>query len=647
MTRLLVAPDFMEAESLTSYWSRLAAANNVPRSRTFAQHMGIHYQDVSLGAPDAVEGVAKLSGVDVSRLRKGTATRVGNEFHINGEILTDTFYNRSSFRYCPHCLRDDLDHSDAPIAARPFRRLAWTVGFVRTCHVHGVFLATLPMTIDIGLRDDFSAIWRETSDDNRKITCQKGEHSEFERYILHRLEGKAVSEGWIDTLHLYVVGHMSETIGAAINLGTNFRAHQLDLPAWHAAGETGFQVLRKGLDHIVQFLRAAQQEFLDRKRNHYSGQALYGTLFRRLEGLMEDINYDPIRNFIREHAIRTLPFGPEDLLFGKLGMPRRLHSIKTASDQSGLSVKLLRSRLLHTGIIAKKDLSTTPHRVFIDVAHVDKMLEEMAEQQAAGLRGATVEEKEAGAILGVGRDTWSQIARSFDLREKAYARVARGRVEAFLEALTQIADRSEGPLDSLHDPTTAAIVCACKVTDVLHLILSRKLKTVVLDDSRVGIGQVLVDRAEIWAAIHGAEMKQHLTSFEAADLLFIDIDSLSRLARSGALSRSTVPGGGRQFFYLKKDVEHFNSTYASTARIGSAAGVSTWTAAAMLRDHDVEPEFGKTGPGAHVYLVSALKGVFDPGVLVKLRSRRNNVVLDDHSTPPAPATRDSLDQIRR
>ncbi|MGR9449149.1 TniQ family protein [Rhizobium leguminosarum] len=619
MTRLAVSLDFMEEESLTSFCSRLAAANNVSRSRAFAQHMGMSYQDVALGATRAVGDLARLSGMDISRLRRGTATRVDNQFQINGEILTDTFYNRSMFRFCPHCLREDVERGLGPRASRPFGRIAWTVGFIRTCPIHGVFLATLPRTIDIGLRDDFSAIWRETAEDDRTVHCPAGEHSQFERYVLRRLQGDAPIEEWIDGLELYVVGHMSETIGAAINQGKNFRATQLDPAAWHAAGETGFQVLRKGRDAVVEFLKTQQDDFLARKRNHYSGQALYGTLFRRLEALMADVNYDPVRDLIREHAIRTLPFGPDDLLFRRLAMPRQLHSIKTASDETGLGVKLLQSRLLHNGIISSDALRTTPHRIFFKVDSLRRMLEEMTAQEADGILKATVEEKEGGTILGVSRESWNHIVRAFDLRDRAYARVSRRRVETFLEDLKLVArENTAASLDGLHDPAAAALACSCTISEILQLVLSRKLRTVGLDDERDGIAQILVDKTEVWTAIHDARMQGHLTSFEAADLLFIDVDSLAKLARSGVLPRTNMPGMGRQFFYLKDLVDDFNSAYASTARIAAAAGLSSAKAAALLHEHAVEPSFIKTERAAHLYPLTRLRGVFDTAVVSRL-----------------------------
>lgn len=620
MNTLAVSAPFHAGESFTSFCSRVAFANGATSSRTFAMHMGIPYSTIALGKRSAVEKLAEISGEDPALLLSGVAARDESEFYINGEVVTSRYFNRSRFRYCPACLDEDLSTGSGPVASRPFGRLAWHVSFIRTCHEHGTALAISDTSVGIAVRDDFSLIWRSLPPSERKVACPTMEPTDFERYVLGRLGGLRERNMWVDEMPLYVVGHLSETVGAAKVYGKWFNSNRLNEVDWTAAGNAGFKILASGEDSFAEFLKAQQDEFLDRKRNHYSGQALYGTLYRRLEGLMEDRNYDPIRGFIREHAIRTLPFGPDDLLFGKLGMPRQLHSIKTASHQSGLTVKLLRSRLLHTGIIKQENLNTTPHRIFIDAPIMDAMLEGMADAQPAGLQSTTVAEKEAGAILGVGRDTWRQIARAFDLRGKAYARVPRRRVEAFLEDLKQVADKSHASRDGLHDPATAAIACCCTVTDVLHLILSRKLKTVALDDERKGIAQVLVDRAEAWAAIHGAAVLGHVTSFEAADFLRIDVDSLIGLARAGTLTRTKVPGGGRQFVYLRKEIEDFNSTFASTSRIAAVAGMSSGAVAAVLREKGVEPSFGKTGRGAHIYMISALDRVFESHAIAKLRS---------------------------
>jgi hypothetical protein len=41
--------------------------------------------------------------------------------------------------------------------------------------------------------------------------------------------------------------------------------------------------------------------------------------------------YDPIRDLVREHAVAKLPFGPGDEMFGPIMIPRRWHSVHTAS----------------------------------------------------------------------------------------------------------------------------------------------------------------------------------------------------------------------------------------------------------------------------------------------------------------------------
>jgi hypothetical protein len=149
-------------------------------------------------------------------------------------------------------------------------------------------------------------------------------------------------------------------------------------------------------------------------------------------------------------------------------------------------------------------------------------------------------------------------------------------------------------------------------------VLSHQLTTVVLDDSRVGVAGVLVDRVEVQNALLGDSVRQHLTSFEVADRLHIDNGSVAKLAKSRALPRVRSSMGGRQFYYSIKDVEHFNSTYASTARIAVAAGVPTAAVAARLRETNVSPALGAGLRSAHFYLITDLMQVYPQPVIERL-----------------------------
>lgn len=615
----VIVPFHAGEESFTSFCSRVAVANGAASLRSFAMHMGIKLRAITLGEPEVLNQIAEITGVNVEALATGMASKDENEFRINGEVVTASHFNRARFRYCPACLADDVSGGTGPMLSRPYGRLAWQVSFIRTCARHQTSLAVSSRDVRFDVRDDFSALWRSVSDEEKTVSCQPMPSSCFESYVLKRLGGSKRSEEWIDDMPLYVVGHLSETIGAAALFGKWFSSGKLTNADWQRAGDAGYHIIRSQ-DRLSSFLNAMQDEFLQKKKNHYSGQALYGTLFRRLEERQHtDRNYDTVREFIRRHASRTLPFGPDDLLFGRLHLPRRLHSIKTAADETGLSIKLLRSHLLHAGIVTKDELKTTPHRVFIEARKIDELLEMRAAQEAKGIHKATVGEKEAAGILGVSKLSWKRIAASFGLREKAYARVARRSVEDFLARLYAAANKDLAFQDGLLEPASAAGSCTCEVADVLHLVLSRQLKTVVLDNSRRGIAKILVNRNEVKSALLSDRVRQHLTSLEVADRLQIDVVTLMMLVESNVLTRKRFPNGGRQFYYSVEDVEHFNGTYASTSRIAAATGDTAWKVAATLREAGISPCIGAGVKSANIYSLLDVAAVYPQAVVDRLQ----------------------------
>ncbi|MBY5410829.1 hypothetical protein HFO98_20640 [Rhizobium leguminosarum] len=64
------------------------------------------------------------------------------------------------------------------------------------------------------------------------------------------------------------------------------------------------------------------------------------------------------------------------------------------------------------------DLCTTPYRIFVDATFVEAMLSDLARQEALRIQKSTINEKEGGAILGIGRSTWDHPAQTFGLAGK-------------------------------------------------------------------------------------------------------------------------------------------------------------------------------------------------------------------------------------
>ncbi|MDX0907692.1 hypothetical protein GOL75_14360 [Sinorhizobium medicae] len=618
MNKLAVTVPFSSGESFASFCSRLAEANNSGSLQTFCSDLGIPHRSVRLGLETALSAIARVADTDQELLRSGLSTRSDAGYLINGEVLTVAHYSRSAFRYCPHCLREDLNGNGGPGCSRPYGRLAWNVGFIRTCEVHGVLLSCADKTIGIDLRDDFCRIWNRLPRHERECEPPAAETTAFERYILKRISGHAVGSGWVDRLPLYVVGHLSDIVGAVFTHGRVFRSSDLGTAEWLTAGQTGFDVLSRGSDAFVDFIRSMQDEFLARNRNSYAGQALYGTLFRRLEQQLDDPNYDVIRDLVRRTAIDTLPFGPDDLLFGRLEMPRKLHSIQTASKQSGIPVKGLRRQLVHEGLIEKKDMKTPAHRVFVDAAAMETVLAAMLDPDGSGLTSALVAEEEAMRIFGVSRDKWQMIAAAFGLRDHAYARIGRADLMDFLDRLRSCATVESCPERTLQDVISATGSIGFSVVEMLQLVLDRKLKVVSVDDNAIGLRQILIDPAEAEAILLADFKRRYMLRKELAEFIQVDNDSLNRMAKSGALKRQRAEGRFRHA-YLRSDIADFQKTYVSLSRAAAAADMHVTRMAKLLRDKSLTPDIGGKGAGAHFYRISSLEGVLDAQVLDRLR----------------------------
>ncbi len=621
MNRLAITIPFCTGESFASFCSRLAEANNSGSLQTFCSDLGISHRSVRLGLASALSEVAAVSGTDENLLRTGLAGRTENGYLINGEILTGKYYSRSSFRYCPHCLREDISRNAGPVSSRPYGRLVWNVSFIRTCHVHGVLLARADRTIGIDLRDDFALIQKGLPDSEREASTAEADATDFERYVSLALEGGRERKSWIDTLPLYVVGHLSEVVGGMRTHGRKFRSSDVTEAEWVRAGQAGFEVLRGGADAFGTFLRSMQDSFLGFTKNGYAGRALYGTLFVRLEQQLDDPNYDVIRDFVRTTTIESLPFGPEDTMFGPFDMPRRLHSIQTAVKQSGVPLKRLRRRLVHEGLIDKKDMRARPHKVLVEVGAMERLLAEMSSADKPAPPSTLVAEAEAMRILGVSRNHWHRISEAFGLRERPYARVARADLDGFVAWLKSCATEIPPAAGQLQDVAAASVSLRVSIVEILQLVLDRVLRVVSVDEEAVGLRQILIDSEEVQAGSLRSSNREFMSAHECAEVLQIDVSSANRLGRDGVLKKIEAPGR-LNYRFRRAEVTEFSNAFASLKRAALAEGVDCSTLFWRLEREAIGPEIGGNGGGARFYRLSALAGVLAPSAIELLKNGR-------------------------
>ena len=306
-------------EILTSYCSRLAAANGVTATY-FCRDMGFTFQDVINGANSAILALSDIGGVPHERLQ---SSAVGRDplnpkvWRVGREVFNSNRFARSRVRFCPLCLAADDQCEDRMPGTRRYIRKTWPLRFLRTCPLHGCEIADLGPT-DLGAPrfHDFIEMHDLVFEQIRASmrTPKARSTTDFETFVVERLKGTKCHGNILDRLPMELGGVLCELVGTAVVHGRLSRLTDLEDEALGVACQAGFSYLRAGIGGL--------HLFLDEMHSSYSpaqcdagGQPMYGTFYKNLAG-RQDAEFDFIKREIHDYAFKTMPLTSSASVFG-------------------------------------------------------------------------------------------------------------------------------------------------------------------------------------------------------------------------------------------------------------------------------------------------------------------------------------------
>jgi hypothetical protein len=251
MTRLRLSVPLGDGESATSFCSRLAFRNGCDTAREFCLDMGLKFQDIVDGCPQALARLAALGGVTAGVLTRFSIRRtVGVDRYLYaGQTITRIGLRRSRIRFCPACLMEDQRRWPELGAAAPFGRTDWLLSPIRTCAKHGLPLLEAADNDEWMLLHDFSKALRPHLDNlpQRLHATQAKAPSRLETYLRARLAGAAQSAtAWLNALPFYAACRLCEIVGAVDLYGPRVKLSTLTEDQWRAAGGAGFGIAESG-----------------------------------------------------------------------------------------------------------------------------------------------------------------------------------------------------------------------------------------------------------------------------------------------------------------------------------------------------------------------------------------------------------------
>ncbi|MGB3338524.1 MAG: hypothetical protein WBA73_15225 [Devosia sp.] len=424
---------------------------------------------------------------------------------------------------------------------------------------------------------------------------------------MDRLAGRAAPQ-WPDQMPLYAATKSAEIVGAAINHGIHASWNSLSDDDWHVAGIAGYEVLSGGPDVIRDYLERVQRAHAA-SQSSWGAKVIFGKLYEFLSHHNQDVAYDPLRTLLRSHILATFAIPDGEVVLGSKLDRRHLHSIHSASRETGLHPKPLRRQLLALGIIDSLADHLSDHRVVFEAEGAIGALELLG--SAMSLKGAAdylnIPRPHDRAVLAPPFITPVQVPSPRGGHRLAFPQQALDELMTKLVARVSQEQAAGGEYVWLGQ---ASKQCVRPLLDILTLLFDGKLMQIRLDPLERGFKAILVNLDEVRGHLHAKRTSLSLRDVEHR--LKASTQVVKALVDRGYLPSmievnpiSNLPSR----VVLPEDIDAFMETYVSLMGLARERGLHFRALKSQLDVAGVVPAFEPEAVPATFYPRARL----DPG----------------------------------
>ena len=373
---LRLRPTPKHRETHLSFLSRLAATNGVSVI-DFALDMGFSFKQIISQETQALRDFAECGGLTTKQfhnLMSWTGEAAGDvQIHFRNEIFGSRSLRNATIRGCPVCLRNDAD-SDTKIPTRAMTmRGDWQFREVSICVEHEHPLVPLWERRNLSERHNNSARFTEILSDiqNGKFEVTRERPSQYDLWLDQRIE-TGQDGTWLADKSIYAASIFCKLLGAEL-LRLEGLSSESDVSNLRSAQAKGFAVAKQSEIAITSAL-----ETLASHADGHSDEPkkAFGKLYSDLNTLyLEKQEFAPFRQILRDCILSIWPIATGETVLGVRQQERRLHSIHTASKETGIGTFLLEQFLIEIGAHKENDPRPLSRRTFDANAYADLLAE--------------------------------------------------------------------------------------------------------------------------------------------------------------------------------------------------------------------------------------------------------------------------------
>lgn len=551
----------LPGESATSFASRLACRNGVPRLIKFCSDIGIDYFRLVNGDPMEIERLAALGGVDAAALQEATPTLLESGwFRLGKERIKFTGFIRTTIRICPKCV------AEAPDDMAVMHHGLWQLSSIRTCAKHSCCLVSLPKPSSSNDSFDHIGLLRNNRPGESQIVDQHD--LELERYLMDRVQ-YGPGKSWLDRLPFHVAAQTCEMLGVLLTSGPKAKRVEVMDKEWCAAGTAGIGVLREGPRALRRKLKSIQD-------SHPVGEKLYRSHYRVFFDWLryrdDDSEFDAVRDVVRDFIFKNFPIPEGAIVLGKPCPEQHVHSFSTAKQVFGVSHWKLGRKLATMGMAKRHSRGRfyTLER-YIPAAMLNDIVTEV---------NALLTSKEAAKIIGINYVLLEKLAthglvkRHFDdgLSTPYYDP---NDVKDFIGRLRELAIRADSDR-GLINISTAARRRGVMIAPLTEMILEQRIP-LYIDDPSAESFRAFRLRPESLKNIYGRPKESIVSSLGVAKILKTTRPTVYRLREAGFLKSPKIRKGcwiQRGHYTCRTSLEEFQASHISLNELAELSGRS-------------------------------------------------------------------------